>query len=181
MWKLNGKLVLEGRPWTNPETGISYPLTWGRMSDDDKIAAGLVWEDPAPNEAPFDKRFYWGREADGTLIPKNIEDVVEVDAGGNQITTLGLKSIWKDKVKDMALSRLANTDWMVLRYVEDGTTIPTQVANRRSVIRAKATSITQAINQCTTIAEFKALFETPVDQNGNPTGNPVIGDWGDEE
>ena len=36
-----------------------------------------------------------------------------------------------------------------------------------------------AINAVKTHAKFMALYDTPVDSDGNPTGNAPISDWPD--
>ena len=97
-WKYNNVTIRVGKSWID-NNSIRHPKTWSRWSDADKAAAGLVWEDPSASEAPFDNRFYWGRQTDGTLIERSLDDVNEVDEDGNplmqdgeQVVTLGLKS-----------------------------------------------------------------------------------------
>ena len=82
-WKLGDKIIREGRSWSHD--GITHPINWAIWSDADKKAAGLTWEDPPASEAPYDNRFYWGRQTDGTLIPRSLTDVNEVDEDGNAI------------------------------------------------------------------------------------------------
>ena len=138
---------------------------------------------------PFDSKFYWGRNTDGTLIEKSITDVNEVDADGKaiidpltgkQMVTLGLKTIWIAQTKTTAQEKLNKHDWMITRKSEKGTDIPSDVTTYRDAVRTKCTSIETAINNCSNLTQFMALFNAPVDSDGNHTGNPPIYDFPDE-
>ncbi len=138
---------------------MSHPTSWGKWSDDDKLAAGLVWQD---DPAPYDNRFWW----DATT-PKALDDVNAVDENGdpvldekgNQVVTRGLKSVYKAMVKQQAGGLLADTDWYVVRKADDGSEIPTDVANYRAAIRAYSGYLEGLIDGATNHAEFVALFE----------------------
>lgn len=177
-WKLGDKIIKEGRSWS--ADGITHPTNWAIWSDADKKAAGLTWED---SPASFDNRFYWDAST-----PRALDDVNEVRDGepllddkGNQIVTLGLKSQWKATIKQQAAGLLAATDWYVTRKSEDSTaTIPSNVTTYRAAVRTKSGQIETAITNAADHAAFMALFYTPVDSDGNPTGNAPINDWPDE-
>jgi hypothetical protein len=64
------KIIREGRGWTDAK-GIKHPTNWGRWSDAEKLAAGLVWRD---DPAPYDNRFYWDADT-----PKALDDVPAVN------------------------------------------------------------------------------------------------------
>jgi len=177
MWTYNGKRIREGRSWVNAD-GITHPTSWGRWSDADKTAAGLVWAD---DPAPFDNRFWWDANT-----PKALNDVSEVDEDGNpvldidgeQMVTLGLKSQWINTIKAQAGGLLSNSDWYIIRYQEDNTkTVPTDIATYRAAVRTASDTIETAITNAADHAAFMALFDTPVDADGNPTGNAPINDW----
>ena len=52
------------------------------------------------------------------------------------------------------------------------------VLDYRASVRAASNSIESAINGCTTLQEFMALFVVPVDENGEPTGaKATINGW----
>ena len=179
-WKLGNKIIREGRSWKD-NNGITHPRNWAIWSDSEKTAAGLTWEDPP---APFDNRFYWDANT-----PKALDDVNAVDEdgnavldeSGNQIVTLGLKSEWKALIKQQAAEKLAPTDWYITRKSEDSTaTIPSNVTTYRAAVRTKSNTIESSIDGAADHAAFMALFEPPVDSDGNPTGNPPIADWPDE-
>jgi len=109
-------------------------------------------------------------------IDKNINDVNMVDNDGNtvldeegnQIVVKGLKSIYKEQIKQQAADLLKPTDWMVIRYVEDNTkTIPSNVSTFRSSVKTKADNICTAIDNCDTLAKLKALFQTTYNDDGS--------------
>ena len=156
-----------------------------QWSDAEKTAAGLV---EVTDPASFDKRFYWGRDGNGDLIPRSLNDVNETDSDGNaildengdQLVTEGLKTIHKRATKQAAGSLLAGTDWYITRKAEDSTaTIPAAVTTYRAAVRTASNTIEAAIDGAADLTAFIALFDTPVDDDGNPTGNPPITDWPD--
>ena len=180
MWTYQGKHIREGRAWKNAD-GIQHPTSWGRWSDAEKVAAGLVWVDPP---ASFDNRFYWDANT-----PKALDDVNAVDEDGNaildedgvQVVTLGLKSTWINTIKAQAGGLLSNSDWYIIRYQEDNTkTVPTDIATYRAAVRTASDTIETAITNAADHAAFIALFDAPVDADGNPTGNAPIADWPEE-
>ena len=69
---------------------------------------------------------------------------------------------------------------MVTRKAETGTEVPSAIGNYRTAVRTASETIETAILACTTHAEFMALYDVPVDADGNPTGNAPINDWPDE-
>ena len=184
-WKYNGSIIRAGKAWTDTD-GITHPKNWMIWSDADKTAAGLVWEN---DPAPYDNRFYWGRQDDGTLIPKSLDDVNEVDrdgnaindADGNQIVTLGLKSNAIATVKAQAAGILSPTDWKVIKAAEVADySVDSATLTYRAAVRTASNTIEASITGAADLAAFMALYETPVDSDGVPTGNAPINNWPDE-
>ena len=176
MWTYQGKRIKEGRAWKNAD-GIQHPTSWGRWSDDEKVAAGLVWLDPEPS---FDNRFYWDANT-----PKALDDVNAVDEDGNpvledgeQMVILGLKSQWKATIKAQAGGLLQPTDWMVIKAPEVADyLVPAGTLTYRADVRAASNTIEAAIDSAADHTAFMALFTEPVDADGNATGNAPIADW----
>lgn len=178
MYKYNGRVIRVGRTWTN-DKGIKQPYNWNHLWDDAKKAAkGLVWED---DPAPFDSRFYWSAD-----VPKAIDDVNEVDeegnpvldADGNQVVTKGLKSQAVDVVKQQAGALLTVSDWMVIKASEvSGYSVPADVLAYRAAVRQASNDIEAAINAVADHDAFIALYDAPVDEEGNATGNAPINAW----
>jgi hypothetical protein len=178
-YKYGHKTIRLGRAWTDND-GIQHPANWGSWSDEQKAAAGLIW-DASATPAPYDNRFWWDANT-----PKNINDVNEVDADGNaildengdQMVTLGLKSVWKNITKERAGNLLAPTDWMVVKAAEvSDYTVPTDVTTYRAAVRTASNTIEASIDATNSHSAFLALHDTPVDADGNVTGNPPINDW----
>ena len=169
-WKYNNVTIRVGKSWID-NNSIRHPKTWSRWSDADKTAAGLVWEELPAGEAPFDNKFYWGRQADGTLIERSLDDVTDDD--GN--VTDGLKTIWKQRTKETAASMLAQTDWQVIKASEVADySVPSAITQYRSDVRAASNTIETAIDAASDMTAFMALWDTPED------GNAPINDWPDE-
>ena len=178
MWTYLGKRVREGRVWVD-NTGRKYPPQWwGATSYDDKVAVGMVH---VADPIPYDNRFYWDADT-----PKAIDDVNEVDENGdplldengNQVITRGLKYNAIQTVKTQAAGLLAPTDWMVIKAAEVADySAPAEVTTYRAAVRTASNTIEDAINAVTTHDAFMALYTTPVDDDGVPTGNAPINDW----
>ena len=165
-WKYSGRVIKVGRSWTDND-GIQHPYNWNNWSADEKAARGLTWEN---DPAPYDNRFYWDADT-----PKALDDVTK-----DGETTLGLKSVWKAIIKDQANGLLQPTDWMVVKASEVADySVPSQISTDRAAIRTASNTIETSITNASNHAAFMALFDTPVDSDGNPTGNPPISDWPD--
>ena len=187
-WKYNGATLRVGKEFTGTD-GTQYPKVWMRYSADEKAAIGITFEDPPASEAAFDNRFYWGRNADGELIPRSLTDVNAVDedgkaindADGNQIVTLGLKSVAIALAKTQAANLLAAHDWQVIKATEvESYSVPSTVTTYRAAVRTASNSIETAITNASDLAAFMALYDTPVDSDGEPTGDPApINAWPD--
>ena len=183
-WKYSGRIIRVGKAWVDND-GTQYPAVWNNLSADEKAAIGLTWEDDV---APHDNRFYWGRDADGELIPRSLTDINEVDEDGNpvngpdgkQLVTKGLKTLAIETTKTQAASLLAPHDWQVIKATEvESYSVPSTVTTYRAAVRAASNNIETSITNASDLAAFIALYDTPVDSNGQPTGNAPINDWPD--
>lgn len=154
-WKHNGRIIKVGKSWTD-DSGITHPSNWTVWDDATKAARQVVWE-PDPVVEPYDKRFFW--------------------SAGNPKDLAQLQATWTEKTKTTAGSLLAPTDWYVVRYSETTTAIPSTVLDYRAAIRSASNTIETAIANAADHAAFVALFDTPVDADGVPTGNAPIHDW----
>ena len=175
----NGKALRTGKGFTDAD-GIQHPANWASAWSKDEISEkGITWVDPAPT---FDSRFYWAYD-----VPKALEDKAEVDEDGNpvldekgnQLITLGLKSQAIAQVKTTAGALLSETAWMIERFNDpsSGKEVPLEVLGYRTAVRDASDVIEAAIVACTNLDQFKALYDAPVDAEGNVTGNAPIADW----
>ena len=156
-FKLNGNPLAVDVPFTVGD--INYPANWLRLSTaDEKTALGIteVADDPV-----YDSRFYWG---DGTA--KTLTDTNEVDDNGDpvlddngdQLVTLGVKSVLIAKEKDIAQSLLNIYDWQVIRKAEKGTAIDSAVVTFRDGIRTAYTTRKTEITNCADTAALVTLY-----------------------
>ena len=186
MWKYNGRVIREGRAWTNDD-GITHPSNWQIWSADEKATAGLTEVTP---ETPPDSRLYtWSYQADAVTISKtakSLADVNEVDGSGNpildengdQVVTLGVKSVLKNEVKSQQESLLNQTDWAIIRKADNGTAIPSNIQTYRDAIRTKATEMENAIDGAANTDAMAALFLTyTLNEDGSTTKSGTLYDW----
>ena len=182
VWKHNGRTIPTGKAWVS-DTGTKYPKQWGNLTDAEKKSAGLVWEDDPVAEV-FDHKFYWSKGVEKKLTDVNIVDddgkAIIDPTTGKQAVELGLKSIWIARTKTTTNSLLQKSDWEVTRKAEKGTAIASATSTYRDKIRSACDTIETKINNCSNLKEFMALFDVPVDSNGNETGKAPIYDFPDE-
>lgn len=118
MFLLNGEPLAIDTPFKTPN-GTQYPANWLRLSTlEEKEAIGIT-EVPDPVSA-YDQRFYWGRREDGSLIPKDPDQ---------------LRSLWTAQTRTTAGTFLAPTDWYVVREYDNGTICPLNIKDWRQAIR----------------------------------------------
>ena len=181
-WLHNGRTIKIGKAWV-ADDNTKHPRGWVNWSADRKEAMSLVWEDD-PVVETFDNKFYWAKDIERKLADENVVDddgeAVIDPMTGEQMVTLGLKSLWVAKTKTTANALLASTDWYVTRKSESDVAIPSTISTYRSAVRTASGTIETAINGCADLDAFKALFVVPTDSDGNPTGNAPIYDFPDE-
>ena len=144
-WKHDGKIVKEGKAWSD-WNGTQHPSNWATLwSDSEKLALSMKWEDPP---ASYDDRFYWGAG-----IEKRLADSSD--------GTIGLKTQYKNQTKETAHSLLQPTDWYVIRKYEDSTKeIPTKIANYRAAVRTAANAIETKIDAASNLTDFIKLIDS---------------------
>ena len=179
-WLHNGRTLKVGKGWT--DGNYKHPYNWASAwSAEDKEHWGVTWQDDP--DTSYDSTFYWARD-----VARSLTDINEVDDNGdaildedgNQVVTLGLKSIWVAKTKTTANSLLASTDWYVTRKSESNVAIPSTISTYRTAVRTASGTIETAINGCADLDAFKALFVVPVDSDGEPSGKAPIYNYPDE-
>ena len=151
-FKVNGNPLAVDVPFTvgTGEDAINYPANWLRLSTaEEKTAIGIteVADDPV-----YDQRFY---KTDGTA--KEINDVTET-IDGVEITTLGLKTLFKIQEKEIAKNLLNQHDWQVIRKAEKGTEMDSDVVTFRDGIRTAYTTRKTEIENCADITALVTLY-----------------------
>jgi hypothetical protein len=115
----------------------------------------------------------------GTATAKRLEDENAVDENGDpvlqdgvQVINYGLKTEKKKIVKQQASGLLAPTDWYVVKATEVADyDVPANILSFRADVRTKSNEMENAINNCTTVDELKALYEYT---NTGTEQNPVM-------
>ena len=150
---------------------INYPANWLRLSTaDEKAAIGITEVADSPT---YDSRFYWGNGTAKTLTDTNEVDENGdplLDDNGNQVITLGVKSVLKAKEKAMAGSLLAQYDWYVVRKAEKSTAIPTAITTYRDAVRTACNTRETEIDACADTAALVTLYGT-TEKDGVVTPN----------
>tara|TARA_Y100001938_G_scaffold148214_1_gene231310 strand:- start:1976 stop:2527 length:552 start_codon:yes stop_codon:yes gene_type:complete len=182
VWKHDGKNLTVGKSWTD-KNGFKHPYNWSTAwTDQNKKDWGVTWTDDV--DTSFDNRFYWSKGVERKLADEDATDAKGnkvKDENGNQIINYGLKTQWIKKTKQRANDLLSKSDWEVTRKAEKGTAIASATTTFRDKVRTACNTIETAIQNASNMTQFKALFDTPVDKDGNVTGNAPIHDFPEEQ
>ncbi len=171
-FKLDGNPLAVDVPFTVGD--VNYPANWLRLSTaQEKKDLGITEVADAP---VFDGRFYNG---DGTA--KKLTDTNEVDENGDpvldengdQLVTLGVKSVLKAQEKNIAGSLLARYDWYVVRKAEKSTAIPTAITTYRDGVRTACTTRETEIDNCADTAALVTLYSYKDDGTAYMTQYPT--------
>ena len=117
----------------------------------------------------------------GTATPKKLDDSDMVDENGDpvlgndgeQLIHYGLKTVKKKIIKAQASGLLSKTDWYVVKANEvESYTVPENIKNFRSDVRAKSNEMESQIDACTTVDELKELYEYTRQEDGT-TSRPL--------
>ena len=120
-----------------------------------------------------------------TKNAKNLDDVNEVDENGDaildengdQLVTLGVKSIEKARIKTIAAGLLQSSDWYVVRAAEGGSAVPADVATYRAAVRTKSNEMETAIDGAADTAAMIALETSTYHANGAIDTVATLQDW----
>ena len=116
---LDGKTLTMDRAFTHPETGVQYPKNWLRLATlEEKEAIGIT--EVSTVGRYYDRKFYWGYDADGELIPKDHAELIKIHT---------------QQTKEIAGSLLSQYDWYVIRASETGVAAPQEIIDYRAAIR----------------------------------------------
>ena len=154
---LNGKPLAVDVPFTVGD--INYPANWLRLSSaQEKKDLGITEVADAPT---YDSRFYWNDGTARALDDVNATDEegnLLKDENGNQVVTLGVKSVLKAQEKNTAGSLLAKYDWYVIRKYEASKAIPTAIKTYRTAVRTACLTRETEIDNCADTAALVTLY-----------------------
>jgi len=148
MWKYGDRIIRPGKGWVD-DNKVRHPSNWHIWSKEEKAKYNLkeVIEDSPP-----DSRLYFSSmDSDGkiTSTAKALDDSEGV---------VGLKTTFKNEVKDQQGSLLSQTDWAYIRHYDTGKDVPANIETWRNAIRAKATEMENAIDNATDTDAVAALL-----------------------
>ena len=118
-----------------------------------------------------------------------LEDTPTKDEKGNILlddhkvprVTQGLKTQEINNTKNKAHGDIRRFNWLVERFVYDNTqTLPSDVSTYVAAVRTACATICTAIENATTMDEFKVLFEHTYNEDGEVTKVAPIHDWPDD-
>ena len=165
-FKLDGKPLAVDVAFSHND--INYPANWLRLaSKTEKEALGITEEADDP---VYDSRFYWGDGTAKALDDVNAKDEdgnLLKDENGNQVVTLGVKSVLKAQEKATAGSLLAKYDWYVVRKAEKDTAIPSAITTYRDGVRTACNTRETEIDNCADTAALVTLYGATYDKDGN--------------
>ena len=179
-FKLNGNPLAVDVAFSHND--INYPANWLRLSTaEEKTAIGITEVADAP---VYDSRFYWGNgtakaldDVDATYAEDALDgsykkgDLIK-DENGNQVVTLGVKSVLKAQEKVTAGSLLAKYDWYVVRKAEKSTAIPTAITTYRNGVRTACDTREKEIDACSDTAALVTLYSFKEDGTAYMTQYP---------
>jgi hypothetical protein len=168
MWKYNNTTINLGKGWTDVN-GTRHPKNWHIWSDEEKAKYNIT---EIIEDRPPDSRLYsWSMDSNGKITSK--AKTLD-DSGSGKYKVLGLKSTLKNKVKFQQGSLLSQTDWAYIRHYDTGTDVPDNIETWRNAIRAKATEMEDAIDDCSNVDDIANLWVIH-DKDGNKSG--ILYDW----
>lgn len=139
---LDGQPLPLDAPFTH--LGVRYPANWLRLSTaEDRAELGITWE---PDPEPYDERFYWGRDQQGNLIPKDHAELV---------------SLWVSQTRATANSLLSPTDWMIIREADNGAAAPADWKAWREAVRTASGDKVELIEATSDTADLAAYVTGP--------------------
>ena len=171
-WKHNGIIIKEGKSWSDGT--YKHPYNWASAwSAEDKKKFKLVWEEE--KDTSFDNRFYSSKDVEKKLDDEDVKDAdgkqLYEDDGKTKRINEGLKTIWIRQTKETANSMLTKSDWYIIRATDDSSlAVPSNITAKRKAIRDACKTIEDKILACKTLDNFIKLFDSPVDKDGNLTG-----------
>jgi hypothetical protein len=147
----NGVIVMElisGVPFTLH--GIQYPSNWLELSTDlEKTDLGIV----LVNEVTQPNTFFYDVSGSVQLIggvPTRVWQTTDKDL-------VTLQQQLTEIVKNKANTDLRSTDWYVTRFVEMGTSIPSDISNQRNNIRITLNNNETNITNATSVSILESL------------------------
>ena len=105
-----------------------------------------------------------------------------LDADGNKVINYGLKTQAIEQTKRTANSLISRFNWLVERSIYDSSkTIPKELSDYVSSIRADSDAIETAVTNCKTLDELKELYNDEYNEDGTIKTQNRMGRWTDDK
>lgn len=135
--------------------GVQYPPQWTAQATPEQMAAiGML---PVVYGTYPNDYFYWV----GTDAPVITATEVTINYTATPKDITVLKPQMVSTVNSQAYSILLPSDWMVVKAVETGGTVPADWNTWRQTIRTQAADAAAVIEACTTVDQLAALPSVP--------------------
>ena len=158
MFKYKTKEIFPGKGWKD-DKGVRHPRNWNIWSSTEKKERGVVEIIP---DTPPDSRLYdWSKDSNGK-ITSTAKDLAIV------------KTDLKKGIQSLQFSELCGSDWVIIRKMDKGTEVPSNIQTWRNAIRTKATEMEVAIDACSSVEDIDKLWLV-IDEDGNKSG--ILYDW----
>lgn len=130
--------------------GVNHPKSiFTKWHDDDLRDIGIF----PYKETTVDNRYYNSGSPTYSIGATSVVGTYE----GTEKDIDQLKETMISKIKSIAASTLAKTDWMVVRQYEGGTPVPSDISTYRSDVRIASNEKEAEINAMTTLAAIIAF------------------------
>jgi Asp-tRNA(Asn)/Glu-tRNA(Gln) amidotransferase B subunit len=158
IWKYKDKTIYPGRHWVD-DHNTRHPKNWTNWTEEQRVQKEVKEYvcDPEP-----DSRLYtWTTDTYGkiTKTEKSLSDA---------------RATLTQELKDEQRFFLAKSDSWIIRKVDKGTAIPSNIQTWRDAIRAKSKEMENAIDTASNIDAIADLILV-IDEDGNKTG--ILYDW----
>jgi hypothetical protein len=102
-----------------------------------------------------------------------------LDENGDQVVNYGLKTKYKKQFNAQAKGLLEKTDWYVIKATDvESYSVPTNITNYRTQVRAKVNSMETDIDDCSTVEELITLLTYTTNDAG--VSSRPLGEFPDE-
>ena len=148
--------------------GIQYPPQWTAQATSAQMAQiGML---PVVYGTYPNDQFYWVSSNAPVISATNV--TINYTATPKDITTL--KSNMVAQVNQSAYDILLPSDWMVVKSIETGSTVPADWNTWRQTIRTQAADAVTAIESCTTVDQLLSLPSVPWTPDPNQVSLMVV-------
>ena len=134
--------------WLHNETIIKTPrsmtigdVTYPRQVFNDSALLATLGITPYEMPVQLNQRYYWNNE-----LPRDVD---------------GLKEQMISTIKSQVGSRLKSTDWQVIREMDGGTAMSTELKAYRAAIRTEGDTKEAEVNALTTLDDVMLYEATP--------------------